>query len=272
MAKMNDKGMNNAAGIAYGELIRRQRKARKMNQEELGALVRVGKNAVGAWEAGRSRPDVASVPVICDALGLSLEEFFGLPGKGAYPPGIDRAEMAEVTYRYSALNPYNRKVALREMEMLKEMQDSMKDHPRKVIRIFRNDLAASAGPGEMLDAARGTEVYLYADSMNEAADEIIRVNGNSMEPTFYDGDLVLVQHASSVRPGEVGIFINGNTGFIKESRKDGLYSHNPAYPLMTFAPGEEVRCIGRVLGRVREESITDEDSYKEWKAYAGKER
>ena len=79
MAKADANGMNNAAGIAYGELIRRQRKAKKMNQEELGALVRVGKNAVGAWEAGRSRPDVGSVPVICEALDLSLEEFFGMP-------------------------------------------------------------------------------------------------------------------------------------------------------------------------------------------------
>ena len=59
MAKADPNGMNNAAGIAYGELIRRQRKAKHMNQEELGALVRVGKNAVGAWEAGRSRPDDA---------------------------------------------------------------------------------------------------------------------------------------------------------------------------------------------------------------------
>ena len=81
MAKADMNGMNNAVGIAYGELIRRQRKAKHMNQEELGALVRVGKNAVGAWEAGRSRPDVGSVPVICEALDLSLEEFFGVSGK-----------------------------------------------------------------------------------------------------------------------------------------------------------------------------------------------
>ena len=74
MARSDQNGMTNAAGIAYGELIRRQRKEKKMNQEELGALVKVGKNAVGAWEAGRSRPDVGSVPVICEALGLSLEE------------------------------------------------------------------------------------------------------------------------------------------------------------------------------------------------------
>ena len=70
MAKAEENGMTNASGIPYGELIRRQRKAKKMNQEELGALVRVGKNAVGAWEAGRSRPDVSSVPVICEALEI----------------------------------------------------------------------------------------------------------------------------------------------------------------------------------------------------------
>ena len=34
MAKADANGMNNAAGIAYGEVIRRQRKAKKMNQEE----------------------------------------------------------------------------------------------------------------------------------------------------------------------------------------------------------------------------------------------
>ena len=81
MARSDSNGMTNNAGIAYGELIRRQRKAKKMNQEELGALVKVGKNAVGAWEAGRSRPDVGSVPVICEALDISLEEFFGYPDK-----------------------------------------------------------------------------------------------------------------------------------------------------------------------------------------------
>ena len=45
MARSDQNGMTNNAGIAYGDLIRRQRKAKKMNQEELGALVKVGKNA-----------------------------------------------------------------------------------------------------------------------------------------------------------------------------------------------------------------------------------
>ena len=272
MSKADANGMNNAAGVAYGELIRRQRKAKKMNQEELGALVRVGKNAVGAWEAGRSRPDVSSVPVICEALDLSLEEFFGYTGRNAAFSGMNPTELSEVTHRYAALNPYHRQVVLREMDMLREMQESMAQPPRKVISIFRNNLAVSAGPGEMLDTARGEEVFLYADPLTEAADEIIRVNGNSMEPTYSDGDLVLIRHAPSVRPGEIGVFINGNTGYIKEYRKDGLHSHNPAYPVISFTSGDEVRCVGKVLGPLRREAVADENSYREWKAYERKER
>ena len=274
MAKAEENGMVNAAGVAYGELIRRQRKAKKMNQEELGALVRVGKNAVGAWEAGRSRPDVGSVPVICEALDLSLEEFFGMNGKAAGLPernSLPLSELAELTRRYNGLNAYNRRIILREMDVLQEMQQNQQT-PRKVIRIFRNELAASAGLGETLEAPRGEEIYLYADPLTESADEIIRVHGNSMEPTYADGDLVLVKHASSVRPGEIGVFIAGDTGYIKEYRKSGLHSHNPAYPDLVFTSGEEVRCAGRVLGRVTAEEWADEESYRAWTAYGGKGR
>ena len=274
MARSDQNGMTNAAGIAYGDLIRRQRKEKKMNQEELGALVKVGKNAVGAWEAGRSRPDVGSVPVICEALGLSLEEFFGFPDKsgetGEYS-GISGEERADLLRRYGVLNPYNRQVIMRQMDMLHQMQEDTRK-PRKIIRLFRNELAASAGPGETLEATRGEEVYLYADQATETADEIIRVNGNSMEPTFMDGDLVLVKHASRVRPGEIGVFICGDTGYIKEYRVDGLHSHNPAYAPLVFNENEPVHCVGRVLGRVREYAWADDESVRAWQEYEQKGR
>lgn len=271
MAKGEANGMTNAAGIAYGELIRRQRKAKKMNQEELGALVQVGKNAVGAWEAGRSRPDVGSVPVICEALDLSLEEFFGLPAGGIKDTDfrIPPEEQNLLLRRYGELNPYNRKVIIRQMSLLREMQEDL-PAPRKVIRLFRNELAASAGPGEVLDAARGEEVFLFADRLTEGADEIIRVNGNSMEPTFVDGDQVLIRHAAAVLPGEIGVFIRGDSGYIKEYREDGLHSHNPAYQTIAFTGEEPVRCIGRVLGKVQGDEWADAEQFAAWQEYARK--
>ena len=155
------------------------------------------------------------------------------------------------------------------MSVLREMQED-EAKPRKIIRLYRNELAVSAGPGEVLDAARGEAVFLYAGPATEDADEILTVNGDSMEPTYHDGDLVLVRHTSRIRPGEIGVFICGDTGYIKEYREDGLHSHNPAYATITFNEGETVRCIGKVIGRVQEEDWADDESISAWQEQKGR--
>jgi SOS-response transcriptional repressor LexA len=66
---------------------------------------------------------------------------------------------------------------------------------------------------------------------------------------------VLIRHTASIRPGEIGVFICGDTGYIKEYRKDGLHSHNPEYRTMTFHEDQSVRCLGRVIGKLKEEQI-----------------
>ena len=162
-----------------------------------------------------------------------------------------------------------------EMERLRDQAIPIRKKSLKteeVIRLFRNELAASAGPGEILDAARGEEVFVFADKITDGADEIIRVNGNSMEPTYSDGDQVLIRHTAGVRPGEIGVFICGDTGYIKEYRKDGLHSHNPAYATISFTEGESVKCIGKVLGKVKREDWADSESFAAWLEYEQKGR
>ena len=43
--------------------------------------------------------------------------------------------------------------------------------------------------------------------------------------------------------------------FVKEYQPDGLHSHNPEYPVLHFSDGDDVRCVGRVLG------VVDPDQY-----------
>ena len=82
----------------------------------------------------------------------------------------------------------------------------------------------------------------------EGADFIIGVNGDSMEPTFKDGDLVYVQKRQIVETGEIGVFFYNNECYIKEAGEDGLISHNVHYKMI---PGtERIQCIGKVLGKV----------------------
>jgi len=251
--------MMNAAGRKYGDLIREYRKRKNYSQEQLGALVQVKKNAVGAWEAGRSRPDISSVPVLCRALDLPLSVFFG----------IEEENGDEVSARFRMLTPYNRQIILKQMDVLYDIQQNPSSalsqaRPRRLIPVYRNDLSAAAGYSYSIGEQSGERVYLAADPLTIRAHEIIRVSGDSMEPTYHDGDQVLVHHCSSLKEGEIGIFVNGDAGYIKEFRKDGLYSHNPAYPVMHFSEGDSVRLIGQVLGRLTPGQIADPEEIAAW--------
>lgn len=113
MRKENGAEMVNEAGRPYGELIREYRKRKGLSQADLGRLANVKQNAVGAWEAGRSRPDLASVPVLCRELSLPLAVFFGQDS------GITDEELSA---RFRQLNEYNKQVILRQMEMLYDLQ------------------------------------------------------------------------------------------------------------------------------------------------------
>lgn len=107
----------------------------------------------------------------------------------------------------------------------------------------------SAGNGEYLFDDIPTDLICVKDtSIARQADFVLGVNGDSMEPTYHDGDKVFVEKTDMVQIGDIGIFFIGNECFIKEAGENGLISHNPKYKII---PGtESIRCVGHVLGKV----------------------
>ena len=95
---------------------------------------------------------------------------------------------------------------------------------------------------------RSTLNYCHLRSRKKNVDFIIGVSGESMEPTFHDGDLVYVQKCQIVQTGEIGIFILNGECLIKEAGENELISHNRKYAPI---PGNDnIICIGKVLGKV----------------------
>lgn len=240
------------AGASFAERIRRCRSARGLSQAELAARVGVSRNAVAGWETGHSRPDLAAVPLLCGALRISLARFFGVEK----PRSEQERRLLEL---FSSLEEGDREVITWQMEALAQRRQAQRTAeqasraPRELVTLFRSDLAVAAGFGTALDEARGETIQLLKDWKTARADEVITVSGRSMEPTFFEGDQVLVEHTDQLRPGEIGVFLVDDEGFIKEYQPDGLHSHNPAYGVMTFSEGQRIRCLGRVLGKVEED-------------------
>ena len=229
----------------YAEVIRTARQAQGMNQQTLAEKVGVSRNTVAGWETGHSRPDLNSVVPLCRALRLSLNSFFGM--KSAIS-----AEDRRLLDRLGEMEASDREILEWEMEAIlqRRMEKNIAENADRVISLFRNELGAAAGFGGFIGETQGEEMDLLRNEKTEAADEVIAVSGRSMEPTFLDGDLVLVQHTQELREGEIGIFLCDGEGYIKEYRRDGLHSHNPMYGILREEDFNRIQVIGRVLGKV----------------------
>ena len=242
-----------AGAERYARVIREGRAGAGLSQQQLADRTGVSRATVAGWETGHSRPDLDALPKLCKALGISLASFFGVR------EGISREER-NLLLAFRGMEEADRQAFVWQAEALAERRRAsrMEELKSRVILLYRSDLSAAAGFGGTLEAEQGEKIWIFRDETTERADEIITVNGRSMEPTYYDGDELLVEHTDRLREGEIGIFLADGEGYVKEYRKDGLHSHNPAYPTMRFSEGNDVRCVGRVLGKVRTEQRPSE--------------
>ncbi len=237
-----------AGAERIAQVIRDGRGAARMNQQQLADRIGVSRATIAGWETGHSRPDLDLVPDLCRVLGMTTSVFFGIR------EGITRPERS-LLLAFRGMEESDRQALLWQAEALAERRRSfrMQELKNRTVRLYRSDLRAAAGTGNTLESERGEPVWIFSDERTAKADEIILVNGRSMEPTFHDGDALLVEHTDHLREGEIGVFLADGEGYVKEYRSDGLHSHNPDYPTLRFHEGNDVRCVGRVLGKVYEE-------------------
>ena len=113
------------------------------------------------------------------------------------------------------------------------------------------DLSVSAGTGVYLDDEAATEIYVPNNEKTKSADFALRINGNSMEPKYHDGDIVLVEDTDCVEVGELGIFVLDGNGYFKKFGGDRLISLNEDYGDILLHGYSEVVCCGRVIGRLK---------------------
>ena len=237
------------------ERVRHYRTLRKIEQKELARQLNITPNSVSNWECGRSRPDVSLLPELCRVLEITPFELMGMHNPAVYSEH-ERLHMDKY-----------RKLAGRDRYLVDNMMDSMlvmreAENAPKLIRLpyFEKPLAAGIGDPTEFEGL-SEEIYLYETDEYRRADYVFRVNGDSMEPDYRSGDLVLVERVPSgltLQEGEIGAFIVGNEMYIKEYRADGLHSLNKKYDVLKFDADQAVYLIGKVLTVLDPESIASQ--------------
>jgi repressor LexA len=115
-------------------------------------------------------------------------------------------------------------------------------------------LIGSVAAGQPITANESVEMYV--DSPSEA-DYALKVQGDSMEPTYLDGDVVFIRKTPDVQDGTIAVVLVDDSACLKHvyKIKNGvqLVSDNPKYPPMirTWPEYDVIRILGIVVGFMR---------------------
>ena len=120
---------------------------------------------------------------------------------------------------------------------------------KRCISLF--ELPVSAGVGVYLDETQAETIQIPDSDKTADADYALRISGNSMEPKYHNGDILLVQSTEAVENGELGIFLLDDCGFFKVYAGDRLLSLNPDYGPILLKDFSRVQCKGRVVGKLK---------------------
>lgn len=90
-------------------------------------------------------------------------------------------------------------------------------------------------------------IEVESNHINMQADFAVGVNGDSMEPTYKDRDVLLIKKQPSVNIGEIGIFMIDGEAFVKEFAGEFLKSHNDKYEDILVT--DQTICLGKVVGK-----------------------
>lgn len=229
---------------------------RDVSAYKISKATGISDRLIGYWRKGEKLPGAENLLTIANYFGISVD--YLLTGKEKSSPTnqltADEQELLDI---YNSLSPKSQGRLRERAEVLAELETPVVKEPEQVeeptIQIKHSYYRVSAGTGFDLPEGDNWEMIDIPDTPEaRKADFAITIKGNSMEPVYFDGDIVLVKQQPAVELGEIGIFNIEDNGYIKKFGGDRLISLNDAYDDIILSEYDEDRnhCLGKVIGRV----------------------
>ena len=231
-----------------GEQIKKYRNVKGMTQQDIAdALGESSGRVIYNWEKGIGRPDCDKLARLCDLLGVSADELIGCKSMAQRPTATEWNTLQ----KYRALDEHGKEVVDYLIDSEYRRVATMARKPKaRMLKVDFYNYPASAGTGNFLENEVPEQILVKESAEAEEADYVIPVSGDSMDPTYHDGDKVFVEKCNSVDIGEIGIFVVNGDVYIKELGNKCLISHNEKYKSIYLDENDSVYCCGRVIGIV----------------------
>ena len=247
--------------------IRKYRESLGLEQKELALKLGLSPSAVGNWERGFAKPSLDVIVPVCKVLGVTPNDIFGVDDSLLNFSAKEQMLISD----YRGLSN-GHKIAVDSLIsslIAAEITDSIPNLTK--LTYFNRQLAAGIGdPTEIED--NGEPIFLNSSTLVNKADYVFTVNGDSMEPEYHNGDMVLIKSfpdCDDILPGEIGAFIYGNEAYIKEYQRDGLHSLNKEYETLHFTDEDKVFFIGKVIGVLDDNDFASEKDIEKYLSVYG---
>ena len=234
--------------MSIGTKISEIRKSKKMKIETLSQKSGVPISTLKKILSGATKdPQIDTIKAIARALECTLEDFDDNSNLKNYS-AVEKKLIAD----YRKLDDHSKEVV--QVVIRKELERNIPSEPNydniipiKIYQVPYYDMPVSAGTGNPLDEVYPEKVDL-TEQPPKGTDFIVRVSGDSMEPTYHDGDKLFVKEQPSIEIGEIGIFVVDGNAYVKELGVDRLISHNEKYSDIIINEYIRNECCGKVLG------------------------
>ena len=241
--------------LTFGEKLKQARISKKLTQKQLSEKLDVSNTVISNWEKNINRPDVDILEVMCGILDIEPNSLFNVKNNNNSTYSLVEKKLVS---DYRKLDDHSKEVV--QVVISKELERNIPSEqtydniiPIKKYQVPYYDMPVSAGTGNPLDEEYPEKVDLV-EQPPKGTDFIVRVSGDSMEPTYHDGDRLFVKEQPSIEIGEIGIFVVDGNAYVKELGVDRLISHNEKYSDIIINEYVANECCGKVLG-ICEEKI-----------------
>lgn len=258
------KDSNNTKGIMFTERLTKLRLARGWTKKEFSVQIGKTQQTVGKWENGTNAPTFKDLVKLVELFGVTSDYLLGLsdsPSKYAYPPFNDNKE-EYVGEMFKQLDEGNQDVTVDFIEnrldhqhISKEIRE--KDHRKQIV-----------GQGER--PTKRVSIYARVSSQGFELSEVpvdcfdypvpipvhdiaFKVAGDSLEPSFFDDEVIFVIKDSILRTGDISIVqINSRFFVMKvgQNRENGdilLNSLNSDEAPITLSEKDDFSIFGKIV-------------------------
>ena len=246
-----------------GEIIKKFRDDNELSMDKFAKMSGLSKAYISVLEKNKrpktGKPVTPSIPVIknvAEAMNMSFDELFNmLEDNQIISIGLDDVikKITEVSVQLHT----DRQIKVYDFatEQLKEQNNviNINDYIEEESDWYEVKFygSISAGTGLYLDDEQVETINFGVDMVPNGTDFCLKVNGDSMEPMFHDGDYVFIKRETDFRNGTIGAVIVNGEAYLKKiyitDNSIKLVSLNKKYKDITVTQDDTLKYVGTVV-------------------------